>query len=181
MSKLGLQSNQAQEVAEIYRTQHQHLQRRCLRIVKDVSLADDALQQTFVRLLRYWDSYQQAPSRRFWLLRACDQVCFNLRRKQAQILLVEDARLDVEQVGSVSGGGGESGSDLDRRDLLDQLLGELDDVERHLLVCAHLDGMSKTEIALSTGWSRQTIHRKLRSICVTARRLEHRPRLARAA
>jgi hypothetical protein len=69
-------------------------------------------------------------------------------------------------------------SGVEGRDLLERLLGELDAVERHLLVCILRDGMSKTEIALETGWSRQMIHRRLRSIRLAARRLDHLPRAA---
>lgn len=181
MSELQLQSNQAQAraraVAEIYRAQRQPLYGRCLRIVRDPSLAEDALQQAFVRLLRYWDSYLQAPSKRFWLLRACDQVCFNLLQQRARISQTEGAGdgCDVEQVGAHAGAGPE------QWELLERILGGLDEVQRYLLVCAFLNGMSKTEIARDTGWSRQTIHRKLRSIRLAALRLDHARSAARAA
>jgi RNA polymerase sigma-70 factor (ECF subfamily) len=160
-----------EEVAEVYRQHGYLLQERCRRILRDPGLAEDALQQTFIRLLRYGKSYRESPSRLFWLLRACNQVCFNMLKKRKRIHQVEGTAYE----NGISAGPADGSSPAPIRlyeewQVVDQFLHKLDAKEREIAVYHYLDGMTQVEIARLTGWSRPTVIKKLKSIQKRAQR-----------
>ena len=154
-----------EEVAEVYRRHGYLLEERCRRILRDDALAEDAMQQTLMRLLCYGQSYREAPSRLFWLLRACNQVCFNLLKKRKRMRLAE-----AELAAGGAAGAPEGSASLapirvyEEWQVVDQFLHKLEARDREIAVYYYLDGITQAEIARLTGWSRPTVIKKLKSI-----------------
>ena len=67
-----------EEVADAYRRYGSLVLRRCRRILRDDAAGEDALQEVFVRLMRYGHAFHQAESKVLWLYRVADRCCFDL-------------------------------------------------------------------------------------------------------
>src|SRR5262249_60521730 len=67
-----------EEVADAYRRYGSLVLRRCRRILRDHVAGEDALQEVFVRLMRYGRAFHQAESKVLWLYRVADRCCFDL-------------------------------------------------------------------------------------------------------
>ncbi len=148
-------------IQEAYQNYGYLIKQRCLAILREQNLAEDALQQTFVRMTRYIESYHRAPAKLFWLFRACNQICFNLLKIQKRTRYFE-GQLFLDGIKS------DTIKDVElsivHRDTLRHCFMSLDRQQRDLAAFAYIDGMTQSEIAKATGWSRQTINKKLKSI-----------------
>ena len=156
------------EVDGAYRRLGHLVRKRCRRILRDDALADDAMQEAFVRMWRFLPAYREATSKLAWIYRVADRCCFDLlaRRRTRR----EDA-LDSHVLGATS-----TQQAIEDRDLAMKLLDELDDEARQIVVLFYLDEMSQGEIADVVGCSRQTVNKKLQD--VRARLEQHAVRAA---
>lgn len=127
--------------------------RRCGLLLRDAALAEDALQETFVKLMRYGADFQAAQSPLRWLYRCSDRVCFDLMQRRRARAEVGEPPPDVPvPPGAVR---------VDERDAVLRFLHTLSEDERTIAVLAFVDGLNQGEIADETGWSRQTVNKKL--------------------
>jgi len=63
------------------------------RLVRDPWLADDVLQETFLRAWKYWSTFRSDSSREAWLIRICRNVAFDLlaqRNRRRELPLRDD-------------------------------------------------------------------------------------------
>ncbi len=153
-----------EEVAAIYEQYGAFMHRRCRRILRDDALADDALQEAFVNLIRYGAQFRAAEAKLRWLYRLSDRCCFgqlNRRKKVAEREL-------GGELPEVSG----QPAPLEARDRVMRILGRLTEMEQKLAVLAYVDEFSQGEIGNETGWSRQTINKKLKAIRDKAQLME---------
>lgn len=56
------------------------LKRMCCAYLRDASLAEDAVQDTFVKAYRHLDSFRGESSERTWLMRIAINTCKDMRR-----------------------------------------------------------------------------------------------------
>ena len=139
------------------------MQRRCRRILRDDALADDALQEAFVNLIRYGAQFRAAESKLRWLYRLSDRCCFGQLNRRRTL-----AEREGGQLPDVPG----QPPAFEARDRVMRILSGLDEMERRLAVLAYVDEFSQGEIGKETGWSRQTINKKLKAIRAKAQILE---------
>src|SRR5262252_3991385 len=125
-----------EEVADAYRRYGSLVLRRCRRILRDDAAGEDALQEVFVRLMRYGHAFHKAESKVLWLYRVADRCCFDLLARRGAPAL-ED------------------------REVILRFLASFDERLKQVAVLHYLDEMTQEEIAAATGWSRQTIFKKL--------------------
>jgi RNA polymerase sigma-70 factor (ECF subfamily) len=143
------------EVAEAYQRFGSLVLRRCRRILRDDAAARDALQDVFVRLWRYGDNFRAAESKLGWLYRVADRCCFDhLSRARDRREAGLDLRSVVETISSPARG-------LEDREIVLRFLSRFDDRVKMIAVLHYLDEMTQEEIARETGWSRQTVFKKL--------------------
>jgi RNA polymerase sigma-70 factor (ECF subfamily) len=154
------------EVADAYRQYGHLVLRRCQRILRGDPAAEDVLQEVFVRLWRYGEAFLAADSRLLWLYRVADRCCFDhLARKGSR----RETPLDDAGDPRVAGAG--HGQALEDRDVLLRFLDRFDDRVKQVAVLHYLDEMSQDDIAQATGWSRQTVFKKLTFLRERASRL----------
>jgi len=141
-----------EEVAAAYRQYARQVLRRCRRILRHQHAAEDVVQEVFLRLWRYGESFRHAECKLGWLYRVADRCCFDeLRRQRGQRELpVEDE--DGQQAAS---------SAPEDREVILRFLGRFDERVKQVAILHYVDEMTQDEIAAVTGWSRQTIHKKL--------------------
>ena len=113
----------------------------CVRVLGSPEDAEEATQETFVRLARSASTFRGDSSLSTWLYRVARNVCTDLVRHDARrpSTPVED----IEQVGHDSSDG--SIGAVDAGDELGRALAKLDPVSRQLLLLVGVDGWSYAE------------------------------------
>lgn len=72
-------------------------------VARTPTIAEDAVQETFLRAWRYLDSFRGTGSREGWLLRICRNAIYDLEAKERRSVPADDVmilRLDHEPSGS---------------------------------------------------------------------------------
>jgi len=161
-----------QEVVDIYVQYGALLLRRCRRLLVDGQAAEDALHEAFVKIWRHGGSLRDATSRLGWLYRTVDRCCFDA--------LAARARRGEQPFDAVNPGM-ELGTTSTRDQAADwqivrMFLHRLDSKMQQIAVLHWVDEMTQDEIAAVTGWSRQTVCKKLNQLREHAARLAVRLR-----
>jgi RNA polymerase sigma factor (sigma-70 family) len=143
-------------LAAIYRRYHQDLYRFCLAIVGNSQDAQDALQNTMVKVLRSLPGEERRIRLKPWLYRIAHNESVALLRKRRAVV-----ELDPEQAAAGPGLAEEAAA----RDRLRRLIGDLEELperQRAALVMRELAGLEFAEIAAaldtSAGTARQTVY-----------------------
>ncbi len=156
------------EVAEVYRVYGALVLRRCRLVLRDAALADDALQEVFVKVMRYGAELRTVDAPLRWLYRVADRCCFDLLAKAKRR---RESELDVDLAGAHPEAG------LVSRQVWRGLLAKLNDADRQLAVLAFVDELSQGEIADEIGCSRQTVNKRLGLIRERLQKLGGRDRV----
>lgn len=144
-----------EEVAEAYRRYGSLVLRRCRRILRDDAAGEDMLQEVFVRLLKYGDAFRRAESKVLWLYRVADRCCFDLLARRG-------SRGELQWRGEPPAPATPASQpEVEDRDVVMRFLSTFDDRVKQVAVLHYLDEMTQEEIAAATGWSRQTVFKKL--------------------
>jgi RNA polymerase sigma factor (sigma-70 family) len=148
--------------AAIFRRYHQSLYRFCLAIVGNPEDAQDALQNTMIKVLRALPGEERKIELKPWLYRIAHNESIDLLRRRR-----ETAQLDVE---AVAPGHGLS-EDVATRERLRGLLAdlrELPDRQREVLVMREMSGLDFEEIGValetSAAVARQTLYEARQSL-----------------
>src|SRR5690242_10060674 len=91
------------EVGEIYRKYGHLVLRRCEVVTRQPALAQDALQEVFVKVMRYGSELRTAEAPLRWLYRVADRCCFDLlsrTKRRAEDELSDAIMADLTAVGS---------------------------------------------------------------------------------
>lgn len=142
------------EVAQAYRRYGHLVLRRCQRILRGDSAAEDMLQEVFVRLWRYGDAFAAVDAKLPWLYRVADRCCFDhlSRSRRGQSTPVGEAEAPDRTPEAQA---------LEDREIVLRFLDRFDDRLKQVAVLHYLDELSQEEIAAATGWSRQTVFKKI--------------------
>jgi len=142
--------------AAIYRRYHQDLYRYCLAIVGDSQDAQDALQNTMVKVLGALPGEQRKIELKPWLYRIAHNESIELLRRRR-----ETGEFDPES--AIAGPG--LADHVELRERLQRLVADLDQLperQRGVLVMRELAGLDFTEIGAALGTSpavaRQTLY-----------------------
>jgi RNA polymerase sigma-70 factor (ECF subfamily) len=132
--------------------------RRCRALLKDEEAAVDAMQDTFVRLLRYSTTLnEEAPSSLIY--RMATNVCLNRIRSQSRNKEVCDRDL-FENIAAMD----EPENRLLASNLLNRLFAKQQTSTRTIAVLHFLDGMTLEEVASEVGMSVSGVRKRLRPL-----------------
>jgi RNA polymerase sigma factor (sigma-70 family) len=147
--------------AAIFRRYHQPLYRFCLALVGNPEDAQDALQNTMVKVLRALPGEKRRIELKPWLYRIARNESVDLLRRRR-----ETRQLDVEH--AAPGGLAEDAATRERLRLLLADLAELPERQREALVMRELGGLDSAEIGSALGTSgavaRQTLYEARQSL-----------------
>jgi RNA polymerase sigma-70 factor (ECF subfamily) len=156
------------EVSELYERFGYSVYRRCLRILRDQARAEDAMQDVFVRVLRYGSGFR-GGSVLSWLLRIADRAALDRLQR-------DGARASVEPEEAL---GPELPTELLQKPeaarLLTELMAGLPRPLQEVALLTYLDGMTAAEIATALDCSTMTVKRRLRALHEQARQLTGEP------
>ncbi len=148
--------------AAIFRRYHQPLYRFALAIVGNPEDAQDALQNTMIKVLRALPGEERRIDLKPWLYRIAHNESIDLLRRRR-----ETSQLDVEQVAPGHG----LAEDAATRERLRRLLADLRELperQREVLVMREMSGLDFGEIAVALGTSggvaRQTLYEARQSL-----------------
>ena len=151
-------------VADLYRTYGPAIYWRCLRLLGDHGAAEDATQETFVRVHRHLDKAPSDDEAIAWIWRIATNLCLNERRDAGRRALPV---ADLPELGSVDELHGD-------RDLARQVIARAAEEDRVVAWLYHVDGLDQDEIARVCGCSRRTVVNRLASFAANARKFVRR-------
>lgn len=144
------------ELASLYERFGHLVLRRCRTILRDEDLAQDALQDAFIKLFRFGARIREAESELRWIYRVADRCCFDLlKKRKAQPISVPDPAADHVL---------HPAPYLQARSAVMHFLHRLDELDRRIAVLFWVDGLNQGEIAAEVERSRQTVNKRLGAI-----------------
>ncbi len=146
------------DIRELYERYGGVLFHRCRSILKNDEDANDAVQETFARVIRNWASFRSEASPLTWMYRISTNHCLNqIRNRQGR-----QAKRDQHTEAIV--GDGFSHPDTDRTDdeaAIRKLLSEVDDQTRAIVTYLYFDELTREETAVLVGISVPTLRKRL--------------------
>ena len=143
------------KAAQLYRTYAPVIYARCRRILNDARAAEDATQETFLRVQRHLARAPDPQHALMWIYRIATNYCLNeLRDRVARPLPIEDV---AERLGSDDG----LADGARDRDLVARLLARLPAQTGQIAWLYHVDGLDQNEVAKVLGISRRTVGNRL--------------------
>ncbi len=160
-------------VADLYKRYGGVIYSRCLRILGEGAAAEDAAQETFIRVFRH---IQKAPSDNqalAWIFRIATNYCLNQLRNQSRRKEVSSDQADNYCIASDAG---ESGLEkaLSDRDLARRVIVRAGKKRRNIAWLHFVDGLTQEEIADVLGISRRTVGSHIQRFSVDARKFIER-------
>lgn len=147
------------DTAQYYRTYGPMVLRRCRTLLGNEDMARDAMQDTFVQLVRRYDSLSDdAPSS--LLYRMATNTCLNIIRSRKRKPEVRDGELLMHIADNTP----DSESRTGAKRLLSQLFGTQKASTQTIAVLHLLDGMTLAEVAAEVGLSVSGVRKRLRGL-----------------
>lgn len=149
-----------EELGQLYERYGFLVHRRCVALLGDAQEANDALQETFMRVQRY--PPREVRSILAWLYGVALRVCIDQAQRAGRAeswpeQLIRKAR----EIGGPAAE--ERPISIETRLSVAQELAKLDEKSREIAVLHFFEGMTQEEIAVRTGYSRKTVGLKLRT------------------
>ena len=159
-------------LSELYRRYGPAIYARCRTMLADESAAEDATQETFLRVQRHLDRVPSAREALYWIYRVATNYCLNELRSRRGRALPHGEIADLPEAET-------PGIDAVEARLADQ------DLARRLIARArphvrlvawlyHLDGFEQEEVAAIVGVSRRTVATRLAEFSSNARKFVRR-------
>jgi RNA polymerase sigma-70 factor (ECF subfamily) len=143
------------EVEELYARYGHLVLRRSRSILRHETLAHDALQTVFLKVLRHGSALRQVESKLGWLYTVTDNCCIDLMKRR---------RRDFSFETEASTCRAQPPPPVEARSTLSTLLAKLQPRERLVALLLYGDGLTQEEVSQRLGWSRQTVNAKARLI-----------------
>ncbi len=144
------------KLAHLYRTYAPVIYARCRRILDDARAAEDATQETFLRVHRHLAKAPDSREALRWIYRIATNYCLNeLRDRVARPMPVDDLEDAI---------GAQEERMLDEvidRDLVVRLLARVSPETGEIAWLHHVDGLDQNEVAQLLGISRRTVVNRL--------------------
>ena len=125
----------------------------CCMYLKDISLAEDAVQETFLKAYQHMDSFRGESSEKSWLYRIAINACNDIRRSRWMRMF--DRRVDIETLTIPV----EGASDVSIA-LMEEIM-RLPQKHREVIFLFYYEDMKLTEIAKLLGVPVSTVSDRL--------------------
>lgn len=142
---------------ELIKMYYPDILRYCLWHAPNRTLAEDAVQETFLKVIRYFDRYTHKGSFKPFLYRVAANTCIDLQRKNRQSeLSLEDVKIDPAYT--------EPAFEAIRSDMtVRQLVDKLPEHQREIVLLRFGQDLTLREIAKITGVPLRTVQTRLRA------------------
>jgi len=141
---------------------------RCRSILGTDEAAQDALQETFARVIRNWESFRGESSPLTWMYRISTNWCLNqIRNRKGRQSKLHVHRQDIFGEGVANPDTGR----WETADVVRRLLADTDDETRQIVTYLYFDELTQQECAELVGLSIPTVRKRLNQFLKRARRL----------
>ncbi|HET6148863.1 MAG TPA: sigma-70 family RNA polymerase sigma factor [Polyangia bacterium] len=166
--RAGVQAVRSDRLTDLYRSYGPAIYARCRMLLSDASAAEDATQETFLRVHRHLDRVPSAREGLYWIYRVATNYCLNhLRDQRAR----PQPRAELPEVGQEIAS---AEARLGDRDLMWRLIDRAPSKIRVAAWLYHIDGFEQEEIAAILGISRRTVATRLALFLANARKFIRR-------
>ncbi len=136
--------------------------RLSISILGDACEADDAAQETFIRVVTHLDNFESGSQLKSWLARIAINVCRDkLRRSKARTRLVDRLKMGFRQTGQSAPSTEEVVLSNEHQRSLHRSIAALDEKHRLPILLRYVHGMSIQEISQALQLSEGTVHSRL--------------------
>jgi RNA polymerase sigma-70 factor (ECF subfamily) len=153
----------------LYRTYGPAIYARCRMLLADESEAEDATQETFLRVYRHLDRVPGAREALFWIYRVATNYCLNEIRDRRGRAQPQDVLPETPPDDAAS-----TETRLADRDLVRRLVARARPKVRAIAWLYHADGFEQAEIAGILGLSRRTVASRLAQFLDSSRKFIRR-------
>ena len=143
-----------ERIGQLVREYEKELLRLCCICLGDWTLAEDAVQETFIKAYRKLHSFREDSSIKTWLIRIAVNVCRDMRRtawfrsrKRDTVAQEEQSAVEGVETGEYSA--------------LTEAIVQLPPREKEVIMLYYYEGMSQTEAARVLHISTATVCRRL--------------------
>jgi RNA polymerase sigma-70 factor (ECF subfamily) len=153
-------------LTSLYRMYGPVIYARCVRLLGDRAAAEDATQETFIRVQRHLAKAPDAAEALAWIYRIATNYCLNeIRdRKLRPLADAEPPELASENLDAL----------LADRDLVARIVRRSPEETRTAAWLHFVDGLDQSEVARVLGVSRRTVVNRLAEFGQNARKFVHR-------
>jgi RNA polymerase sigma-70 factor, ECF subfamily len=162
------------EVTRLYRMYGPVIYARCRSLLRDDGEAEDATQETFVRVHRHLDRLPPSRAVLYWIHRVATNYCLNQLRNRRQVARALPIEAADRPVAAASEGGGGPEERLGDRDLAARLVERAHPKVKPVAWLYHVDGFEQEEVARLLGISRRTVAARLATFLENARKFVRR-------
>ncbi len=155
----------ADSLTALYRTYGPVIYWRCRQILRDDAMAEDAVQETFVRVQRHLLRAPGAEEALRWILRIATNYCLNEVRDRRRRPEPRDELPEVAALGLPVDGA------LADRELFERVIGRVPDKLRVTAWLSYVDGLDPDEASGVLGVSRRTVVNRLAEFQERARKI----------
>lgn len=163
MLVLDFQSGHPEAFVEVHRRYAGLAHHVCRRFLTNGQDAEEAFQETMIRVFQGLYRFNGAYSLQPWVARIATNVSLDMLRAQARRPKLDDHAVEDREDADQAEGPEEAVERLVERDLVLSVLADLPDTHRRALVFRELEGLSHREIAdameISPGQAKALIHR----------------------
>jgi RNA polymerase sigma-70 factor (ECF subfamily) len=151
-------------LASLYRMYGPVIYARCARLLGDRAAAEDATQETFIRVQRHLAKAPESREALLWIYRIATNYCLNelrdrkLRPNGTDSRAALDIPVDSRGLDEV----------LADRDLVARIVRRSPEQVRSVAWLHHVDGLEQGEVARVLGISRRTVTNKLAEFATNA-------------
>ena len=141
-----------ERINRLIRDYERDLLRLCCVYLKDVTMAEDAVQETFIKAYRGLRGFRGESGERTWLYRIAINVCKDMRRSGWFRFVSREVDLDTLQI--------PSGEEQPSSGLAEEIM-RLPRKYREVILLYYYEDMTLAEIAKATGVSAMTVKRRI--------------------
>ena len=152
-----------ERIGQMIQTYEKDLLRLCCMYLKDRTMAEDAVQETFVKAYRNLKSFRGESNEKTWLVRIAINVCKDMQRTAwfqnlGRMVNLDDVKLPQE-------------TEV-RSEVVEQIM-SLPKKLKEVVLLFYYENMNQSEIAEALGVSVTTVHRRLNKAREALRLLLH--------
>lgn len=149
----GPDNSPEERINRLIRAHERELLRLCCVCLRDVSLAEDAVQETFIKAYRNLHAFRGGSSEKTWLYRIAINTCRDMQRGSWFQLVSRDVNFDELQI--------PAGEEPGERSALSEGILQLPRKYREVVLLYYYEDMKLTEIARALGVSAMTVSRRI--------------------
>jgi RNA polymerase sigma-70 factor (ECF subfamily) len=151
-------------LTDLYRSYGPAIYSRCRSLLTDNGAAEDATQETFLRVWRRLDRVPDAHEALYWIYRVATNYCLNEIRDR------RTRDIPSGELPEISAASWAVAARIEDRDLARHLVERAEAKVRVVAWLYHVDGFEQDEIAAVVGISRRTVVNRLAAFLAGAQR-----------